>query len=117
MVQTKRRFCYGSTKFSNFSRGIYTIHRTYNNHTYLKKFQIVDYYRYVDDILIIYNTRITNIDNTLNIFNNIHPKIKFTIEKEINNKINFLDLSIEKNHNNLQLGIYRKPTATDLIIH
>jgi hypothetical protein len=83
----------------------------------LKKFQIVDYYRYVDDILIIYNTRITNIDNTLNEFNNVHPKIKFTMEKEINNKINFLDLSIEKAHNNLQLGIYRKPTATDLIIH
>jgi hypothetical protein len=46
----------------------------------LKKFQIVDYYKYVD-ILIIYNTRITNIDNTLNEFNNIHHKIKFTMEK------------------------------------
>jgi hypothetical protein len=33
------------------------------------------------------------------------------------NKINFIDLSIEKTHNILQLGIYRKPTATDLIIH
>jgi hypothetical protein len=39
------------------------------------------------------------------------------MKKEINNKINFLDLSIEKTHNNIQLGIYRKPTATDLIIH
>jgi hypothetical protein len=39
------------------------------------------------------------------------------MEKEINNKINFLDLSIEKTHSNLQLGVYRKPTATDLIIH
>jgi hypothetical protein len=38
------------------------------------------------------------------------------MEKEISN-INFLDLSIEKTHNNLQLGIYRKPTTTDLIIH
>jgi hypothetical protein len=55
----------------------------------LKKFQIVHYYRYVDDNLIIYNIRITNTDNTLNEFNNIHPKITFTMEKEINNKINF----------------------------
>jgi hypothetical protein len=39
------------------------------------------------------------------------------MEKEINNKINFLDLSIEKTHNNLELGIYSKPSATDLIIH
>jgi hypothetical protein len=39
------------------------------------------------------------------------------MEKEIDNKINFLDLSIEKTHNNLQLGFYRKPAATDSIIH
>jgi hypothetical protein len=47
----------------------------------LKKFQIIDYYRYAD-ILIIYNTLITNTDNTLSEFNNIHPKIKFTMEKK-----------------------------------
>jgi hypothetical protein len=43
-------------------------------------------------------------------------KLNSQWKKEIN-KINFLDLSIEKTHNNLQLGIYRKPAATDLIIH
>ena len=32
----------------------------------LKKHHIIDYYRYVDDILIIYNTQKTNIFNTLN---------------------------------------------------
>ena len=39
------------------------------------------------------------------------------MEKEINNMISLLDLSIEKTHDKLQLGIYRKPTTTDLIIH
>jgi phosphomannomutase len=63
----------------------------------LKKFQIIGYYRYVDDILISYNTHITSTNNALDEFNNIHPKIKFTMEKEINNTINFLHLSIEKN--------------------
>jgi hypothetical protein len=53
----------------------------------LKKHQIVDYYRYVDDILIICNEHHTNIDNTLDEFNRIHTKIKFTIEKETQNKI------------------------------
>jgi hypothetical protein len=38
-------------------------------------------------------------------------------EKETNNTINFLDLSINKTDDNLQLGIYRKHTTTDLIIH
>jgi hypothetical protein len=79
--------------------------------------QIIDYYRYIDDILIIYNSHETDIENTLYEFNNIHPNIKFTIEKEVNNTINFLDLSISKADNNLQLGIYRKPTTTDSVIH
>jgi hypothetical protein len=62
----------------------------------LKKFQIIDYHRYEDDILIIYNSRTTNINNTL------HPKIKFTMEEEVNNKMNFLDISIKRMHNKLQ---------------
>jgi hypothetical protein len=47
----------------------------------LQKHQIIYYYRYVDDILIIYNAQLTNIDNTIDEFNKIHPKIKFTLEK------------------------------------
>jgi hypothetical protein len=84
----------------------------------LNTFQIIDYHRYVDDILIMYNSRTTNIDNTLKEFNEICSKIGFRIEEEeVNNKINFLDVSTEKTRNKLQLGIYRKPTTTDLIIH
>jgi hypothetical protein len=83
----------------------------------LKESQIIDYHRYVNDILIIYNTHITNIDDILNKFNSIHHKIKFTIEKEENSKINFLDLSISRISNRMELAIYRKPTTTDLIIH
>jgi hypothetical protein len=82
----------------------------------LKKYQIIDYYRYVDDILIIYNIQTTNINNTLNEFNMIYPKIKFTIGEQ-SNKINYLDVNIVKTYNRLQLGIYRKPTTTDHIIH
>jgi nucleoside-specific outer membrane channel protein Tsx len=62
----------------------------------LKKYQIIDYYRYVDDILIICNAETTNINNTLDEFNLIHPKIKFTIEEEQDNKINYLDITIVK---------------------
>jgi hypothetical protein len=83
----------------------------------LKKLQIIDYYRYVDDILIIINAQITNINDTINEFNMMHHKIKFTMEEEQNNNINYLDLTITKVGNSLQLGIYRKPTITDHIIH
>jgi hypothetical protein len=42
----------------------------------LQKHHIMDYCRYVDDILIIYNEDHTNIDDTLNEFNVIHPNIQ-----------------------------------------
>jgi hypothetical protein len=41
----------------------------------LKKHHIIDYNRYVDDILIIYNENCTNLDNTLQEFNLLHPNI------------------------------------------
>jgi hypothetical protein len=56
----------------------------------LKRFQIIDYHRYVD----VYNTHTTTINNTLEEFNKIHPRIKFTIG--VNNKINFLIYPLQK---------------------
>ena len=49
----------------------------------LSKYQIIDYFRYVDDILIICNSHISNIGYMLYEFSNIHTNIKFTIEEEI----------------------------------
>jgi hypothetical protein len=82
----------------------------------LKKHYIIDYYRYVDDILIGYNTQLTDIQDTLAEFNTLHPKIQFTMETEIDNKINYLDLTIINKHDQLAFDIYRKPATTDLII-
>jgi hypothetical protein len=81
----------------------------------LNKHQITEYHRNVENILIVYNKNITNINNTLNECNTIHPTIKFTMETEKHNTLNYLDLTIMNNHNKLTFGIYRKPTNTDLI--
>jgi hypothetical protein len=83
----------------------------------LLKHKILSYRRYVDDILITYDTTNANINNTLSDFNKLHHKIQFTIENELNNQINFLDIPILRHHNNLQFGTYRKHTATDIMIH
>jgi hypothetical protein len=56
----------------------------------LIKYQIIGYFRYIDDILIIYNQNKTNIDETLVEFNKQRTNIKFTTEKEQHNSINFL---------------------------
>ena len=74
------------------------------------------HFRYVDDILLLYKQDQTNIQEVLDNFNNLTPNIKFTLEEEKDNKINFLDITIGKDYDNLIFGIYRKPTATGGII-
>jgi hypothetical protein len=76
---------------------------------------IVGYFRYVDDILIVYNPSTTDIYHVFNPFNNLKPTIKFTIKKD-DNGINFLELTIQKDNNNLSFNVYRKPTTTVTII-
>ena len=78
--------------------------------------KIEGYFRYVDDILIVYNERKTNIDQLLDQFNNVTPKTEFTIEKETEGKINFLDITITRDLDKLSIDIYRKPTYSDAII-
>ena len=70
----------------------------------------------MDDILIIYDEGTTNIEHLLHCFNNLNPKLKFTLEKEMERRIKFLDLTIPREHNKFSIDIYRKPTFTDTII-
>ena len=72
-------------------------------------FELPLYLRYVDDILIAVPN--TEIDNILQFFNTNNFNIKFTLEKEIEQTINFLDISItRKQDQKLSLNWYRKPT-------
>jgi hypothetical protein len=80
------------------------------------KHKIIKYFTYVDDILIIYDTNHSDMQNVLKDFNTIHPKLKFTAECEENNQINFLDIILNRTHTNWRIAIYRKPTFTDTII-
>jgi len=76
-----------------------------------------DYYtRYVDDILVIYNTDKTNTETICNYLNTIHIII-FTPTQEQNKTINFLDLLITRKTNTLDINIKRKPTTTDTTIN
>jgi len=44
--------------------------------------------------------------------NNIHKYLEFKLTDEEIKNINYLDLSIHRGNNNMQPGIYRKPTQT-----
>ena len=84
-------------------------------HPYFKLFMF--WYRYVDDVLAIFLGTRRQLQNFLNFINDLHRNISFTIEIEVNDSINFLDLSITKQNNKLNFSIFHKPTHTDMVIH
>ena len=75
------------------------------------------YLRYGDDILAAFDNEQDSL-NFLNFLNNRHPNIKFTIEKQINHSIAFLDVFISGiNDQNLTLQTYQKSTYTGLLLN
>jgi len=48
--------------------------------------------------------------------NGINEQLEFKATEEINNSINYLDLTINRNINEIELDIYRKPTNADITI-
>jgi hypothetical protein len=80
------------------------------------KHRIINYFRYVDDILLIFDSNHTDIQTILTNFNALHPHLQFTAEVEKDSIINYLDIYIHKTPNNLKTSIYRTPTFTDSII-
>ena len=61
-----------------------------------QKHKIINYFCYVDDILLICDSSQTNIQAILEDFNSIHPNLTFTGETEHENMLNFLDITIHK---------------------
>ena len=62
----------------------------------LTRHHILGYLRYVDDILIVYDSSDTDIHTALDQFNETTPPLTFTMEMEKENSINFPDVSIPK---------------------
>jgi hypothetical protein len=82
----------------------------------LTEHKVLGYFRYVDDIRIIYNEKPKNINGMLSELSTKSPKLQFTSQRGENGKINFLVISIMKSRNSVVNAIYSKPTATDCII-
>lgn len=74
------------------------------------------FYRYVDDIFIIFNGTHREISLFLNFMNKLETSIKFTLEIQNDNKLPFLDVMVERKNSELITYIYRKPTDTGLYL-
>jgi hypothetical protein len=79
---------------------------------WLESKEIIYYKIYVDDILIIFDQNKTDVKTIMYHKNNTDKHWEFKISEEENNTINYLDLSMHRNTNNINRGIYRKTTHT-----
>ena len=75
---------------------------------------VLCYKRYVDDIFCLFK-RETDAERFLTFLNGQHSNIKFTIEKEKNNQLPFLDILNESSSNKLVTSVHRKPIYTGLL--
>ena len=67
--------------------------------------------RFVDDVYSILKR--THLENFFHHINNLHQNIKFTMEKESNGELAFLDTLLKRNNGEISVLVYRKPTHTD----
>ena len=80
------------------------------------KRKIINYNSYVNDILLIFDSKHTKIQNILDDFNSVHSNPKFLGQTETNIKINYFYVTVHKIPMNWKISIYRKPTFTDTVI-
>jgi hypothetical protein len=70
------------------------------------------YRRYVDDVIAIVEKG--KAEETLKLLNSMHENIEFTVERQGEGKLPFLDILIIRNGEHLEFEIYRKPTDAQL---
>lgn len=71
--------------------------------------------KYVDDLFCVISENA--IENMLMELNEFSPDIKFTMEKEFDSKLSYLDTLVIRRGNNLITDWYQKPTASGRIIN
>ena len=73
------------------------------------------YERYMDDIITIIKRK--DVENKLQEINNLHPDLHFTMEREQEGKIPFLDMILIHESGSLSSSWYSKPTDTGLMMN
>ena len=71
--------------------------------------------RFVADVYSILKR--THLEKFFHHINNLHQNIKFTMEKESNGELAFLDTLLKRNNGAISVLVYRKPTHTNQNLH
>jgi hypothetical protein len=72
--------------------------------------------RYLDDCFILWKPNYGNIKDLIQALDNLHPKIKFTMETS-EEQISFLDIVVYKEDTMIKTDIFHKPTDTFQYLH
>ncbi|XP_039312024.1 uncharacterized protein LOC113003590 [Solenopsis invicta] len=74
----------------------------------LLSYHLSFYCRYVDDIILAAPAK--SLSDILDTFNSLHERLQFTMEREIEGKISFLDVMLINVNNRIIFDQYSKPT-------
>ena len=88
----------------------------FNEKRWLDQFQFCDvllYRRYFDDIIFLFNSEQDAVE-FFRFLNSQHPNIKFTLEKQKDDKFGFLEILISKTDQNFYTSVYHKMTSIGL---
>ncbi|XP_023218433.1 uncharacterized protein LOC111620682 isoform X1 [Centruroides sculpturatus] len=78
---------------------------------------IIFYNRYVDDCIILFDSRKTNEEKILKQANSIETNIQFEAETECNNSLNYLDITINRTDNKLEFRKFIKPMQIPKVLN
>ena len=82
------------------------------------KHKVLLWKRYVDDILVIYNQTIENEHVImLNKLHSYNKKLKFTYEEMSNNTLNYLDVNLYINEQEIITKVHRKSSSNEITIN
>ena len=73
--------------------------------------------RYVDDIFAVWGYGEEPLNTLHDHLNSQHPAIQFTIEQEVDGRIPFLDILVERKDTSVHTSVFRKKTHTDRYIN
>ena len=74
----------------------------------------ISYRRYVDDTFLLFSSEL-HVTKFLNYMNSKQRNIKFTVKREENNSLSFLDIKIFRDYGKFQTSVYRKPTFSGVL--
>src|SRR5436190_22366147 len=78
----------------------------------LAEFKPKVWWRFVDDTFVVFSHGDVKLNEFLKHLNSISPSIRLTREEEIENRLAFLDVCVERDENVLKTTVFRKKTHT-----